>query len=188
MNFPHTCCKVARYTLRAGFLFGLCLALSLGLASCAKKTAKKLKKDEPQVPPGVEVEEPSIRGAEFQAVRELKAVRFEYDRHALTEDARDVLQANADYLKEHPDLEVLAEGHCDDRGTTEYNLALGQKRAKGVRDYYGRIGVKLKRVATLSYGEEKPLCDDPTENCWAKNRRSETKVRARTAKKEEKKK
>ena len=72
---------------------------------------------------------------------------------------------------------MLVEGHCDNRGTTEYNLSLGQKRAKEVRDYYVRLGVSENSIGTISYGEENPACEEETEECWMKNRRSETKVR-----------
>jgi len=72
-------------------------------------------------------------------------------------------------------------GHCDERGTIEYNLALGQRRAKEVRDYYLRLGVSGKSVATISYGKESPLCREANEECWAKNRRAETRIRTGTA-------
>jgi len=71
----------------------------------------------------------------------------------------------------------LVEGHCDSRGTMGYNLALGQKRAKEVRDYYTRLGVPGSSIGTISYGEEKPSCEDETEECWGKNRKADTKVK-----------
>ncbi len=121
--------------------------------------------------------EGNIRGGEFQPQADLKTVNFGFDRYELSEDARKTLQANAALLKARKDWSVLVEGHCDDRGTVEYNLALGQKRAKAVRDYYVRLGVPESSVGTISYGEEKPLCTEQTDACWAENRRAETKVR-----------
>jgi peptidoglycan-associated lipoprotein len=131
--------------------------------------------------PETDVDEALIRGREFRPAGELKAVPFDFDSYELNEEARSVLKGNADYLKSHAGLEVLIEGHCDERGTREYNLALGQKRAKEARDYLIRLGVQGRRTATISYGQERPVCSDSTEECWAKNRRGETKVRSRTA-------
>lgn len=131
--------------------------------------------------PGVEVGEADVRGSEFSDIAELKVITFDYDMYNLSDEARATLRENADYLKAHKDLDVLVEGHCDDRGTIQYNLALGQKRAKEVRDYYLRLGLPAKTVATISYGEERPTCGEANDECWLKNRRAETKVRARTA-------
>lgn len=131
--------------------------------------------------PGVDVTEASIRGQEFGQTPELGIIRFDYDSATLQGEALDTLKKNAEWLKEHPDLEVLVSGHCDERGTIEYNLALGQKRAKSVREYYARLGVPGKSVATISYGKESPVCSESTEDCWAQNRRAETKVRTRMA-------
>jgi peptidoglycan-associated lipoprotein len=102
----------------------------------------------------------------------LADVRFEYDRYDLREDARQTLQQNANWLKENPAAKVEIEGHCDDRGTVEYNLALGAKRAKSAKDYLSSLGIGAERLSTISYGEELPLCRDATEDCWARNRRA----------------
>jgi peptidoglycan-associated lipoprotein len=131
--------------------------------------------------PSVDVSEAQIRGKEFRDVPDLQTIRFDYDSYALSDEARTTLRTNASYLKEHPDLEILVEGHCDDRGTLEYNLALGQKRAKSVREYYIRLGVSGKSLATLSFGEDKPMCADQTEECWATNRRASSKIRAQVS-------
>lgn len=132
-------------------------------------------------PPDAAVKETNIRGSEFVGLPDLQAVHFDFDRYELTRDSREALQKNASYLKDNPEMHVLVEGHCDERGTIEYNLALGQKRAKAVREYYMRLGVPGNVIATISYGEEKPVCQETTESCWAQNRRGETKVRGRTA-------
>lgn len=138
------------------------------------------------LPPGVEVGEASIKdGGSFAETTDLQSAPFDYDAYMLGDEARAVLRKNADYLKKHLDLEILVAGHCDERGTTEYNLALGQKRAKEVREYYIRLGIPGKSIATISYGEEKPSCDQATEACWRENRRAETRIRARTASSQE---
>lgn len=133
---------------------------------------------EEKIEAAAEVEEPPIRFPDWHDVPELKAVRFEYDKSNLLAEARDILKENAEYIKTNTDLNILVEGHCDERGTIEYNLGLGQRRASAVRDYYGKLGVALKRVGTISYGEEKPLDTAHTEEAWAKNRRAETKARS----------
>ena len=129
----------------------------------------------------VNVQEASLRGPEFQAVEGLDVIHFEYDSAALKAPQLDILKRNAEYLKSQKGIEVLVAGYCDDRGTIEYNLALGQKRAKEVREYYIRLGVPGKTLATISYGKESPSCSDATETCWAANRRAETRIRIRTA-------
>ena len=102
----------------------------------------------------------------------LKDVYFDFDRYDLSADARTVLRANADWLKANPNARVEIEGHCDERGTNEYNLALGAKRAQTAREYLTTLGVVGGRLSTISYGEEIPICKDPTENCWKQNRRA----------------
>lgn len=133
------------------------------------------------VVPDVNVQEASLRGKDFQAIEGLATIRFDYDSASLKPVQLDALKKNADYLKKNPGLEVLVAGHCDERGTTEYNLALGQKRAKEVRDYYIRLGVNGRSVATISYGKESPACSESTESCWAENRRAETRIRMRVS-------
>jgi len=121
--------------------------------------------------------EGNIRGGEFVSHEVIQPVYFDFDKYGLSEETRKTLQKNAETLKAHKDWIVLVEGHCDNRGTVEYNLALGQKRAKEVRDYYTRLGMPESSIGTISYGEEKPVCEDETEICWAKNRKADTKVR-----------
>ena len=106
----------------------------------------------------------------------LKAIGFDLDRYDLRKEARDILGRNAEVLRKNPGWRVLIEGHCDERGTTGYNLALGQKRAQAVREYYLLLGFSGDRIATISYGEEKPACLESTEDCWADNRRAENKA------------
>jgi peptidoglycan-associated lipoprotein len=102
----------------------------------------------------------------------MKDVNFAFDSHELTADARQVLKGNADWLKTNPAVRVQIEGHCDERGTVEYNLALGAKRARVVKDYLATLGIMVDRLSDISYGEEIPVCKEQTEACWEKNRRA----------------
>lgn len=102
----------------------------------------------------------------------LKDVFFEYDRYDLTSDARTVLRANADWLKGNSSARVEIEGHCDERGTNEYNLALGAKRAQAAREFLVTLGIPADRLSTISYGEEIPVCRDQSDSCWRQNRRA----------------
>jgi peptidoglycan-associated lipoprotein len=131
------------------------------------------------LPPGAEVTEASLRGSGFEVDLNIRPVRFDYDSAQLSGEALDALKANAAILKSRKGEEFLVAGHCDERGTVAYNLALGQKRAKEVRDYYIRLGVDGRLVATISHGKEQPECSDATEECWSNNRRAVTGVRAK---------
>ena len=102
----------------------------------------------------------------------LKDAFFDFDRYDLSTDARAVLRANADWLKSNSSVRVDIEGHCDERGTNEYNLALGAKRAQAARDYLVSLGIAPDRLSTTSYGEEIPVCQEHTEDCWRQNRRA----------------
>jgi peptidoglycan-associated lipoprotein len=101
----------------------------------------------------------------------MKEVYFDFDQYNLDNDDRATLRASADWLKKNPSARAQIEGHCDERGTNEYNLALGAKRAQAAKDYLASLGVAENRLSTISYGEEIPVCRDATESCWQKNRR-----------------
>jgi len=101
----------------------------------------------------------------------LKDVHFAFDSVELDEPARSTLRDNGNWLKDHSQAKVEVEGHCDERGTVEYNLALGAKRARAAKDYLVALGVPTERLTTISYGEELPLCHEHDESCWQKNRR-----------------
>ena len=101
----------------------------------------------------------------------LKDVYFDFDRYDLRADSREILKANSAWLKANPAAQVQIEGHCDERGTTEYNVALGSRRAESVKDYLVTLGASADRLSTISYGEEVPVCREQTEECWQKNRR-----------------
>lgn len=97
---------------------------------------------------------------------------FDYDQADLRDDARTVLSSNAEWLKRYRTIQVLVEGHCDERGTSAYNLALGDRRANAARDYLDSLGVGASRIRTVSYGKERPACTDATEDCYQRNRRA----------------
>ncbi len=99
-------------------------------------------------------------------------VRFDYDSAVLSEAAQDILKKKAAYLEKFSGISVTIEGHCDERGTNEYNLALGERRAQSAKNFLINLGISSSRMRTISYGEEKPLDSGHTEEAWAKNRRA----------------
>jgi peptidoglycan-associated lipoprotein len=99
-------------------------------------------------------------------------VFFDYDQFDLRQDARDRLAQNAKFLTAHPEFVLTIEGHADERGTNDYNLALGEKRANAAKEYLSTLGVGGDRLRTVSYGEERPFCGESTESCWQQNRRA----------------
>jgi peptidoglycan-associated lipoprotein len=109
---------------------------------------------------------------EFGAASGLQDIHFDFDRYEIRSEDAQALTANADWLRGHPRALILIEGHCDDRGTNEYNLALGNHRAESALRYLIAQGVPKARMTTISYGEERPLCTEETEDCWARNRRA----------------
>ena len=101
----------------------------------------------------------------------LNSVFFDYDKYRLSKAAKKILTKNAEWLKKDLSLKVQLEGHCDERGTNNYNLALGQKRAHYVKRELESLGIDKGRIITVSYGEEKPFCEESKESCWSQNRR-----------------
>lgn len=160
---------------------------SLTLAGCSSETAEKPEASTSSKSPGSLSQSPGGKspsskaptGSSLDAHREgkaatsgpLKEIRFDFDSYDLTSAARSTLQANATWLKANPTANVEIEGHCDERGTTEYNLALGAKRARAAMEYLISLGVSPARIKTTSYGEELPSCKDATEGCYQQNRR-----------------
>jgi peptidoglycan-associated lipoprotein len=108
-------------------------------------------------------------------------VFFDYDAYELRTDARDRLSRNAQFLNEHPEFIVTIEGHADERGTNDYNLALGDRRASAARDYLTTLGVAASRIRTVTYGEERPFCGASSESCWGQNRRAHFTITGRTS-------
>lgn len=101
----------------------------------------------------------------------LADIHFDYNDYTVRSQDSDILKTNAEWLQKHPDVRVQIEGHCDERGSEEYNIALGAKRAQSAKEYLQTLGIGAERLSTISYGKELALCSDHTEDCWAQNRR-----------------
>lgn len=108
----------------------------------------------------------------------LRDVLFAYDSFAISEEGRQILARNAEWIKSNPGAQLKVEGHCDERGTSAYNLVLGEKRAKSVRNYLVELGVAPKQLSVVSYGKERPACTEHTESCYSQNRRGHMVVKA----------
>jgi len=153
-------------------LFGFFFIITfLGLTSCASK--KKTAGDEDVTTEGMDESfSLEINGdSDSNTAGGLRTVYFDFDSAALRDDTRATLDANATFLNENADVEVQIEGHCDERGGVEYNLALGERRAKAVSDYLVAMGVNSSRITSISYGKEKPVAFGHNEEAWAQNRR-----------------
>ena len=119
----------------------------------------------------------SMSEAARQAAFEDEHIHFDFDKYVLTPRAMMILDDKAAYLREHSGVRVLVEGHADERGSNEYNLALGDRRANSAKNYLIKSGVAESRITTISYGEEQPLCKQQNESCWSRNRRGAFNVR-----------
>lgn len=171
----------------AGLIRVVAILTGLALAGCSSETAKKpesvASSGSPSGGTGQMGKSPVSRqgssGSSLDSHREgkapesgpLKEIYFDFDRYDLTSASRSTLQSNAAWLKANPAATVEVEGHCDERGTTEYNLALGAKRARAAMEYLVSLGISPARIKTISYGEELPVCKEATEDCYQKNRR-----------------
>lgn len=175
--------KIPGY-LRNFALLAACLIL---VAGCKKKPPTTTPEAAP--PPSAAPEQPSkgaeappsapitgdeVTSADLQTLNSrgyLKDAFFDFDKYDLRDDARSALAADAQWLKRYSSIQVLVEGHCDSRGTEEYNLSLGQKRAASVKDYLVSLGLDGARINTVSYGKTRPFCTEENESCWQQNRR-----------------
>jgi peptidoglycan-associated lipoprotein len=158
----------------------LCVAL---ISGCAKEPVQVTTAPETeststsQTPEVAEEVLESTTNAESTVLRiSLERIHFDFDQFTLTDQARQVLAKNADALKNDPDMKVVIEGHCDERGSDEYNLALGERRAQSVKQYLVSLGVAAERLDTISYGEELPTDPSATDFAWSLNRRAEFKT------------
>jgi len=175
------------------------LCLGVILTGCAKKTVVKeepsVKKEEagsgrevertkvmtPREEKGakefekslVAKKEPGIEGEVFES-KLLKDIHFDFDKYNIRPEDAEILKENAALLKKYPKVKIQVEGHCDERGTTEYNLALGERRANSAKRYLVSLGISPDRISTISYGKERPLDPSHNEEAWAKNRRDHT--------------
>lgn len=174
MLLPHGFSRHVRLSLLA--VFTLCLVVALG--SCSKKDVTE---DEPAfgasgegagTAPGAESVGTEGAGDAGAPSSDLRTVYYPFDSYSLGGEARSALKFNANWLKQNASATVQIEGHCDERGTTEYNLALGEKRANAARDYLEKLGVESSRISAISYGEERPSDPGHDESAWAKNRRA----------------
>jgi peptidoglycan-associated lipoprotein len=181
---------------RMAGILALSLVASLGVAACSKKapavtpappppppiTTAPATPPAPPPPPAPPAEPRPAPLTEDQifaqktvdqlnAERPLGDVFFDLDESTVREDARAPLQKNADWMKRWPTIRIVVEGHSDERGTPEYNLALGDRRAGAVRDYLVSLGIVADRVAIVSKGKESPFCTESAESCWQQNRR-----------------
>jgi len=157
--------------------FALALGLFLGCGGSkqvAQETAPaEQAPPEPQPEPAPPPPPPPEPEPAAPAPLVLSRVHFDYDKYDLTPTARETLAQNAQGLQNHPAASVVVEGHCDERGTIEYNLALGDKRARAVKDYLASLGVNASQLSTISYGKERPVDPGHGEEAWAQNRRAE---------------
>ncbi len=182
-----------RRRLRALSLILPTVALALFLAGCPKRPVQPVVAAPPPTPPPAPAPAPPPPPApvapapvpvappvvtpppppppkEFAANDNLKPIYFAFDKSDIRSGDRKVLDASADWLKANPNQLVLIEGHCDERGTTEYNLALGERRAKAAASHLTSRGVAADRISIVSYGKERPVCTEKNETCWSKNR------------------
>jgi peptidoglycan-associated lipoprotein len=151
------------------------LVTSLLLGGCPKKpgeaTMSEAQKPAAEVSKEAAPPAPAERSA--AAAGGLQSIYFDFDKSAIRDDAKSVMKANAEWLKANPGIKVRIEGNCDERGTIEYNQALGQRRASAAKKYLMDLGVSAGRITLISYGKEKPVCTETTEDCWQKNRKDD---------------
>ena len=163
----------------------LCTAALIALAGCAKKPPAKLPPAPPQTtptapeptppPPTNEGPTPGSR-ADFMAQSGTDTVHFATDSSDIDSEAQSILTKQAAWLAKYPNVRVTIEGHCDERGTREYNLALGDRRANAAKNFLVNAGVNAARISVISYGKERPIATGSDEEAWAQNRRAVTVV------------
>ena len=170
--------------LSTGLKFAAVVSALL-VAGCASK--KEEPAPPPPPPPAAAAPAPApvssiVPGsAEDLRVNVGDTVHFDYDQYSLTDEDKTTLQRQSAWLQKYPAVRVTIEGHCDERGTREYNLALGARRANAVKEYLASLGVAAARLDTVSYGKERPVCTQSDESCWAQNRRGVTTITAGAA-------
>ena len=164
-----------------------CLAGLTGLAACTHKqeavnTQPPPVRSEPAREPPPRVSSSILPGSEQDfRVNVGDTVHFALNKYQVEDNDRSLLQRQATWLNRYPRVRVRIEGHCDERGTREYNLALGARRANAVKEYLAGQGVSVARIDTISYGKERPICTESNEACWSQNRRGVTTIVAGSA-------
>lgn len=162
--------------MRTRALVSLFLASSLAVVGCKKKPAPP---EAPIAAPPAPAPAPAaapVPEPVVEMVKNFQRVYFDFDSAALSSDSKDALSENASIMQANTDIKVELQGHADERGTTDYNLALGQRRADAVRRYLSAQGIAGSRITVVSYGEEKPLERGSSEGAWTKNRRAEFRI------------
>jgi peptidoglycan-associated lipoprotein len=165
---------------RFPFIALITLVLTVVFASCSKKDVVA---DEPAINPsemagaagtgiGADTSSVGAAGDAGTIASELQTVYFAFDSYSLTSEAREALKNNANWLKSNSSARIQIEGHCDERGTVEYNMALGDRRANATKGFLSKLGVERGRMETISYGKERPSDTGHDETAWARNRRA----------------
>lgn len=165
------------------FLFGTMVGCAKtpppGSMDMAGDQAKVAQSDMSQQEEAKGVDDKSMQGEavpSHEAMAGMQRIHFAFDQFTLSDEARSILAQNAEYLKTMDNVQVVIEGHCDERGSDEYNLALGESRALAAKSYLVSLGISPSRLSVISYGEEKPLVYASSEEAWAQNRRAEFKA------------
>jgi peptidoglycan-associated lipoprotein len=158
---------------------GLFIGIIVFLLGCGKKEVEVeeevvITEEEPVVEDTIVEEVPPTPE---EIVSKLKMIHFDFDKYDIREGDAKILEENSQILKEYPDINIIIEGHCDERGTVEYNLLLGERRANAAKEYLIQLGIAPARISTVSYGKERPLDPGHNEEAWAKNRRAEFKLK-----------
>ncbi|MHB8481935.1 MAG: peptidoglycan-associated lipoprotein Pal [Nitrospiria bacterium] len=175
------------FKIQKGFLAAVLCLLVMGVAGCPKKPAETAKQSisstqeapPPVTPPPAEITPPPQPQVTEKAVEPvmpevvgLKDVFFDFDKSTISAGMKEIVDANVIWLKANPQAKLKIEGHCDERGTNEYNLALGERRAHAVKQLLISEGIGASRISTISYGEDHPFCSDHNEACYQLNRRA----------------
>ena len=148
------------------------LTLTLFLVGCPKRPAGTgALAPAPSAQQAAPAPAPMVKPSEFAPNPNLKTIHFDFDKYNIRPDDAKTLDGDAVWLKASANDLVLIEGHCDERGTNEYNLALGEKRAKAAMNYLVAQGIQASRITIISYGKERPVCTEKNEACWSQNRR-----------------
>jgi peptidoglycan-associated lipoprotein len=171
--------------LRTIVLLVLITAILVSFYGCKKKTSG------PQTPPPAPAVAPSSPTTDWTPEKRdealkvettadyynkqgvLKRINYETNKWEILPEAREILKKNAEWTLKHAEFNLIIEGHCDERNTEAFNLALGERRANAAKEYLIGLGIPASKIQTVSYGENKPLCADQNEECWSKNRRAE---------------
>lgn len=172
------------YNKRVLILLALVLSLLIMMSGCKKKsTGPETPPPAPATPQSPSTDwtpEKRDEGLKVETTADyfnkqgvLRRITFEVNKWEILPESRETLKKNAEWVVKHPEFNLIVEGHCDERNTEAFNLALGERRANAAKEYLIGLGIQAARIQTVSYGENKPLCSEHSEECWQKNRRAE---------------